>query len=179
MKFRKVFCLACLLLIPATIFAGKANIPDARFEIQPQQDGSFQILAKFALPALPEKVNVDYAAIVLGMQIDTPISMDEMVGGGNLLELVLANAEGKAPQAGVAYNALPVIARVPRDSTGAVMLRLDITQIVDLWVNGGQANNGLLIISHRRAASKVLKTGRIRIDPAVQPKVQIFYTPVE
>jgi len=179
MKFRNVFYLACALLIPATAFAGKTTITDARFEIQPQQDGSYQILAKFALPALPERVNIDYAAIVLGLQLDAPISREEMVGGGNLLELVVANAEGKAPDAGVAYNTLPVMARVPHDTTGSVKIRHDITQILDLWVNGGQKNNGLLIISHRRAASKVLKIGRIRLDATVRPEVQIFYTPVE
>ena len=133
-------------------------------------------MAKFALPALPERVNIDYAAIVFALQIDAPISREEMAGGGNLLELVLANADGKAPDAGVAYNALPVLAR---DTTGSVLIRLDITQIVDLWVNGGAENNGLLIISHRRAASKVLKIGRIRLDAAVRPEVKIYYTLVE
>ena len=54
---------------------------------------------------------------------------------------------------------------------------LDITQLVDLWVNGGATNQGVRLVSHRKIVEKSLLTDKVALAPNFKaPAVRVFYT---
>lgn len=51
---------------------------------------------------------------------------------GKFLEILAADSSGTGKVA--QYNALPVTGKLPKKKTGAGIIDLDITQLVDLWI---------------------------------------------
>jgi hypothetical protein len=157
-------------LLPATTWAGAITVDNVAVSIQPVGENSFQLLFKFELPQLPAKVNIDYAVLSFGVNIANPPD-------GKLLEILSVD---NLIHPALAYNSNPVTGFVPKERIGLVQIDLELTQLVDLWVNGGGKNEGVLVISHRRLPEKALQTGKIILTPDFKkPAVTIFYTETE
>lgn len=115
---------------------------------------------------MPPKVNIDYAELSFGVNLSVPASE-------GFLEILSPDSSGKFTN----YNAVPVTGLLPKNKTGQAQVDLDITQLVDLWVNGGVQNKGVLLVSHRKLVQKSLQTGKVSLAPNFKsPTVRIFYT---
>ncbi|MGH7497115.1 MAG: right-handed parallel beta-helix repeat-containing protein [bacterium] len=129
---------------------------------------------EFDLPdfdkAAPEKINIVYA--VLAFEVDV-LATD--AGALSMLEALISAPNKSSPQADLAYNTYPVTARIRRQKTGIELVEVDITQAIDQWVARGVANNGLLLVSRRNAAEKILRQGKIALGVNAIPAVTIFY----
>ncbi len=164
-----VLAVATAVTFPLTAWAGVATVENVAVSVQPIEGGSFQLLFKFDLPQLPDSVKIDYAVLTFALNLaSTP--------NGRFLEILAADATGKAPESKVAYNQKPVTGLVPRDKTGLVRMKLDITQLVDLWQSGKAKNRGVLVVSHRREESKALRSEVVSFASEQDAKVKISYT---
>ncbi|MGH7493398.1 MAG: hypothetical protein ACREOO_13540 [bacterium] len=166
--------LAALLFSPATSRAQKVTIDNVKAATQMLANDDFQLHFEFDLPdfdkAAPEKINIVYA--VLAFEVDV-LATD--AGALNMLEALVSAPSKSSPQADLAYNAYPVTVRIRREKTGIELVEVDITQVVEHWVGRGVANNGLLLVSRRNTAEKILRQGKIALGANAMPAVTIFY----
>ncbi len=171
-KILKIVVVVLLLCgLPSMTQAGVVTLEDVTVEVQPLEDGTFQLLFKFDLPQLPEDVNIDYAILSFGVNKVT-------LPTGKFLEILSADTTGQGATA--AYNANPVTGLLPNKKTGLAQIELDLTQLVDLWINGDEKNQGVLVVSHRRISEKAFETGKVELAPQFRKAtVKIFYTAVK
>ena len=166
-----LFSVLILLLFPFTLKAEVVTVDDVTVQVKTMPDSSFQWLFQFTLPSLPAGVNIDYAVLSFGVNIVKPPA-------GKFLEILAADSSSTAKVA--RYNALPVTGRLLKNRIGPGVLELDITQLVDLWINGGVPNKGILVVSHRRVTGKALQVGKVSLAPGVQKPVgKIYYTEIK
>ncbi len=170
-KILKIMVVLTVWTLPWTIWAGVITVDNVTVSVQPDGQDGFQLLFKIDLSQIPNKVNIDYAVLSFGVNIVSPPS-------GNRLEILSADSTNQG--AVINYNGNPVTGSIPKGKTGLTSIDLDITQLVDLWVNGGGKNDGVLAVSHRRLPGKALQTNKVTLATGVmKPAVTIFYTEVE
>jgi len=170
MKANSLTLLALVLLffLPPVIRAEVITIGKVTTEVKVVSGTEFKLFFKFDLPKFAGKVSIDYAELTLGLNVVEQNSQ-------KFFE-ILSGTEAVAGKLGV-YNSNPVTATVSSREKNLKVIELDITQLLDLWVNGGVANNGITLISHRRVAEKSLATGKVDFAPEFKaPTVRIFYT---
>jgi len=148
---RAILVVALLFTLVETSRAEVATVNKVTVAVQPAGGTAYRLLFTFSLPNLPAGVNIDYAEMSFGVNVSAPLS-------ANALEILSADSGSQGKNA--SYNANPVTAFVPKEKTGLNRVDLDITQLVDSWVNGGARNKGALLVSHRGMAQKVLQTGK-------------------
>lgn len=170
----RIFTIVVVLMVwflPWTTWAGVITVEKVTVSVQPIGQNAFQLLFKFDILQFPGKVNIDYVVLRFGVNIVNPPD-------GKLLEILSADSTSQG--AVVNYNINPVTGFIPKNKIGSTQIELDVTQLVDLWVNGGAKNNGVLVISHRRISQQALQTNKVTLATGVmKPAVTIFYTEVE
>ncbi len=170
----RIFTIVAVLMawfLPRTTWAGVTTVEKVTVSVQPIGQNAFQFLFKFDLPQFPGKVNIDHAVLRFGVNIVNPPD-------GKLLEILSADSTSQG--AVVNYNINPVTGFIPQNKVGSTQIELDVTQLVDLWVNGGAKNDGILVVSHRRLPEQALQTNKVTLATGVmRPAVTIFYTEVE
>jgi hypothetical protein len=166
----KLSIMALLLcLLPFSLLAEVIIITDVKVEVKETEGGAYELLFHFALPQLAKDATIDYAELTFEMNVES--ELDEP-----WLEILSPNPAAKA----VDYNANPVTARLPKGKLGVTTVALDITQMVNLWVNQGVPNDGVRVVSHRRLEQKTLETGKASpVSESKETKVRVFYTIIE
>lgn len=158
-------------------FAQKVTVDSVQVAIQPRENGEFQLHVEFALPSFgssTNKINIDYAVLTIALEVKKA-----RVEALNLLEVFVADENKNAPLLRLAYNSNPVTGRVRAKQAGSELLEIDLTQIVGEWMNKGVVNNGVLLVSHARMATKILTQDMIALAGNTKPVVTIFYTLME
>lgn len=76
---------------------------------------------------------------------------------------------------GADHTGRPVTARVIRTKTGVQRVRVNLTQLLELWVRNKIANHGLLLVSHRCHVEKTLCSGKVilSVEPCPPSKFSI------
>ncbi|MBN1408156.1 MAG: DNRLRE domain-containing protein [Calditrichaceae bacterium] len=162
-----------IFMIPYVVSAEVITIEDVDVKGQPKKNGEYQLLINFELPELPENINIDYAGMTMGVNVvsnpDTLTMNFEILTDINSKKEKLVN-----------YNSNPVTTLISRKQKGLTKLELDITQIVKLWVNEGESNSGITLVSHRNVDKKFLKSERVIFAPGfTKPTVRIFFTIID
>ncbi|MCI0694627.1 hypothetical protein L0337_21795 [candidate division KSB1 bacterium] len=170
-KILKIMVVLTVWTLPWTTWAGVITVEKVTVSVQPIGQNAFQLLFKFDMPQFLGKVNIDHAVLRFGVNIVNPPD-------GKLLEILSADSTSQG--AVVNYNTNPVTGFIPKNKIGLTQIELDVTQLVDLWVNGGAKNDGILVISHRRISEQALQTNKVTLATGVmKPAVAVFYTEVE
>ncbi len=171
-KIKRLFFFVLLCSVPFIARSEIIIIENVSVEVQDLKGDSYRLLFNFALPALPDGINIDRAVISFGVNITANS------GNINLFEILAAGANGEI--AGTSYNQNPVTGRIGRNKLGLTQIDLDITQLVDSWVNGTIKNDGVFVVSHRRIPEKILQKDKIDLAPEFkQATVKLFYTALE
>lgn len=166
----KKFLTALFILCPLASQAEVITIDEVTVQVQPEPGNTFKLFFKFEVPQLPEKVNIDYAVLSFGVNI-TNLST-------KVLELLSATKTTVGKSAD--YNTNPVTAVISKGKSGLNQIDVDITQLVNLWVNGGDKNEGITLISHRNIEEKGLESSKMALAPEFKKaSVRIFYTSAE
>jgi len=166
----KILIFSSFLIMPYMISAEVVTIEDIDVKIQSKINDEFQFLINFKLPEMPENINIDHATITMGVNVlsnpDTLTLVFEILSDVSSTRESLVN-----------YNTNPVTCLISRKQKGLTKIELDITQIVKLWVNDGESNARITLVSHRNEDNKFLKSDRVVFAPGyMKPTVRIFYT---
>ncbi len=171
---------AFILLLPGRSEAGKFVINRINVAIRPLTRGEFALHVQFALQDLPAEMllpnsTIDYAELKFDVQVLSARPPLE-VGWGRF-EILAADTDGKTPLPGLPYNDRAATGRLRLKQVGSEDIKIDITELVEQWVRAGLPNNGLLLVSSRRAVNKVFRAGIVSLPQNFTlPSVTIFYT---
>ncbi len=146
-------------------------MPWSAYQLQAVEGDAFRILFTFDLPAIPDNVNIDYAVISFGLNIKSSTNR-------KLLEILSADNSGQG--AASSYNQNPATAVISKHKLGLTQTHLDITQLVDSWVNGNAVNEGILLVSHRAIPEKAFQAEKVALAPQFKKaSIKTFYTRIE
>lgn len=167
----KYIVFAAFISVPLQASAEVILIDDVTVQVEPLQGNNFQIFFKFDLPKVPATANIDYAELSFGVNIKEASS-------GMKFEVL--SREKDATDKLIDYNTNPVTARISKGTIGLAEVRLDITQLAELWSKEGEKNNGIILVAHRRITEKALSNEKISLAPLFKKAtVRIFYTEIE
>jgi hypothetical protein len=182
--WRCIFIAAVItaIALPANTYAGKLVIANVNVAMKSLGQGEFALHIQFPLSDLPTKTPIDnliidYAELSFEVHVNSIAERKQVEG--KLLEILAAAVDGKA-LTNYGYNLNPALGYIWRKALGAEQAKLEITELVEHWVKGKVANNGLLIISHRRMMDKALRQGTVELPNNFKlPAVTIFFTESE
>lgn len=172
-KFLKSVLISLILLIPFISFADVLTIKDIDIQIQTLRNNQYQLFIKFDLPEFPDGANIDYAVLSLGMNVESNSDSATII-------FEVLSKDNASRQKLVAYNNNPIKEIITRRTKGLTELKLDITELVTLWVKEGESNEGIVLVSHRNIEDKHLRTDKVSLATDFKaPTLRIFYTVIE
>lgn len=167
----KTVLIILVVSLPWTTQAGILNIDNVQVQVQPLDKQAYKMIFYFEIPKLPDSVAIDYAELSFGINIidSTKSKTLEILSTENEVQGIVAN-----------YNSNPVTEVISKNKLGLTKLNLDITQLLDMWVNHGVKNKGISLVSHRKLQEKALRADRVLLAPEFKKaSVRIFYTVME
>lgn len=177
-QFSILLMVGVVLFLPVLSQGQKLTTDKLQISLQPLSEEEFQAHLKFDIPDFEklasEKTNIDYAVLEFDVQV---MAVDS--ASVDILEVLLAAETENAPRSNLDYNTNPVTARVIRTKTGVQRVRVNLTQLLELWVRNKIANHGLLLVSHRRQVEKTLCSDKIILSVEPRPSIKIFYTELD
>lgn len=172
-NFLKIILILFVLLTPVTSLGEILTIENVSVQKQSLRNGEFQIFIQFDLPELPEKANIDYAVLNMGMNVISNADSAAIV-------FEILSKDNSAKEKIVNYNSNPVTALIPHRVKGLTELELDLTELINLWVTENEQNNGVVLVSHRNIENKLLRSDKINLATEYKvPTLKIFYTKIE
>jgi len=172
-NFLKIIFISLILSVPFISLGETLTVEKINVELQPLRNGVFQLFIKFDLPELPEKANIDYAVLNMGMNVISNADSATLV-------FEILTKDNASREKIVNYNSNPVTEIISRRTKGLTELQLDITQLVDLWVKQGESNEGIVLVSHRNIEDKYMRSDKISLASEYKAaKIKIFYTIIE
>ena len=179
---KKMIFLSLLLLLVFSVTAESARWETSVTQvgtISPNQSSDFgRLLFKFNLPDELNGVTIDYAELIFTATTDTGSSYICLMGAYPLTKnwesANLSWSDGWTTPGGDFADTICSSSLIR--SSSEQLTRIDITDIVQMWVEGSLANYGLVVMPLEDSSRFLKLHANSQLPPNVLAKVRVFYT---